>query len=179
MNGFLRFLLFPLFLAGSPSLAQEAKPTAQDARFEQGWHDFARGDSKRAYSAILVFTAYPDKAVPFLRGKLFDEPTVGLERIPQLLTALNSSVYQARENALQELLKLGRVTRPAVRKALVDPPSLEAKRRYEGLLDKLNEMDPTELHIHRLIQTLELIDTPEARKLMKMLPAVAPKKKPG
>lgn len=62
---------------------------------------------------------------------------------------------------------LGRAIRPDVTEALRKPPSLEARRRYEALLNKMNETGPARLRMERLTETLQLIGTPDAQRLLK------------
>ena len=63
---------------------------------------------------------------------------------------------------------MGAKVRPAIKQALKNPPSLEARRRCEALLTTLGkgEMRPEDLRIQRVVETLQLIGTSPAQKLL-------------
>jgi hypothetical protein len=70
------------------------------------------------------------------------------------------------------LAKLGYLAEPALKKALEDRPSLEARKRIERLLDKLPTEEPTsgeELRGLRAVELLERLAQPEADKLLQAL----------
>jgi hypothetical protein len=76
-----------------------------------------------------------------------------------------------REKASADLDKAGARALSALTKALANPPSLEARRRIERLLARLDPADvPVEdLVAMRGVQALEYIGTPEARRLLEDL----------
>jgi len=63
-------------------------------------------------------------------------PLLGIDakRIAGLISELNSDDYATREKATLELEKLAELATPALRKALTNSPSLEARRRIERVL---------------------------------------------
>jgi hypothetical protein len=75
--------------------------------------------------------------VPFLQKHLHPAE-VDAARIAKLLTALDGDDFDGREAASRALSKLGDLAEPAVRKALEAKPSLEARRRLEELVNKLD-----------------------------------------
>ncbi len=58
------------------------------------------------------------------------------QRIAKLVTDLDSKQFQVRENASQELEKMGEAALPALRKALAGRPSEEARKRLDRLVNK-------------------------------------------
>jgi hypothetical protein len=74
-----------------------------------------------------------------------------------------------REKATLELGRLGRAAELAVRRALENPASLEARRRLERILAPLQEQDPPgdTLQALRAVEVLEQVGTPEAEEVLK------------
>jgi hypothetical protein len=69
------------------------------------------------------------------------------KQVEKWLRDLNSESFKARENASQELQRLGNDAKPYLRAALKDQPTLEGRRRVETLLAKLSGIDVTDLTI--------------------------------
>jgi hypothetical protein len=76
-----------------------------------------------------------------------------------------------REQAIRELERLGELAEPALRKALEGQPSLEVRRRVEGLLQKLDGPVTLPQHLRslRAIEVLEHIGTPAAQQVLAQL----------
>src|SRR5207248_6365242 len=91
--------------------------------------------------------------------------------VEQMIADLNSPRYPVRQKATAELARLGERARPALVQALAGQPTLETKRRIEGLLEKLGKSQPhpDELRALRALEVLERIATPEARRLVETL----------
>jgi WD40 repeat protein len=158
-------------LAGASPKAEE-RLTEKVA--ERLWTQLAETDARKAYAAILRLSADSDDTVALLRQKL--EPLVRqrnaeVRRIDRLIGDLDSDTFEAREKAVRELEQAGRAALPALQKTLRDKPSLEARRRIEALLHKLNQPGPdqTLLQPLRALEILERLGTPEARKLLQTL----------
>jgi hypothetical protein len=140
--------------------------------FEALWTDLASGDAARAHRAILALASSPDRAVAFLKDRLRPVETPDPRRLAPLLTALDSTDFAEREQAVRELEGLGFAAEPALRRALKGKPSPEMRRRVEWLLERLGGT-PT-LRAVRGIEALELIGTAEARLHLHMLAQGAP-----
>ncbi len=71
---------------------------------------------------------------------------------------------------MRELLAAGADAADALRKALANDPSTEARRRIESLLNRLDKGgDPEHLRALRAIEVLERIGTPQARDVLRQL----------
>jgi hypothetical protein len=155
-----------------------AKGTPGDERIwdipmEILWQDLA-GDA--AAQAIRSLAASPE-TVTFLGTKL--RPAADdAGRIAALIAQLDDDRYAAREEASQTLEALGPQAEPALRRILAETKSLEVRARSETLLAALKKPRamPTgeALRTLRAIQLLELIGTPEARRLLETLASGAP-----
>ena len=81
--------------------------------------------------------------------------------------------FDVRERAVRELEKLGERAEPAVRMALAGKPSLDARRRLEGLLNRpeVASLSAETVRQIRAVEVLESIGNPEAVRLLDKLAA--------
>lgn len=148
---------------------------------EQHWNDLASGQAALAYRAVWQLSALGAGAVELIRTQVKPVPTVVVTKsIPQLIADLDNTQFLIREQAAQDLSRLGEPAREALRRELKrHPPSTEVRRRLEGLLLHLENsaVAPEELRALRALEVLERIGTPEARQVLAVLAsgsAVAP-----
>ena len=85
------------------------------------------------------------------------------------LDDLASDSFADRATATRELEKLGRSVEPALRKMLTSHPSLEARRRAEQLLKKMEKLSPEMARGLRAIEALEHMATLAARQFLETL----------
>jgi RNA polymerase sigma factor (sigma-70 family) len=138
------------------------------------WSDLA-ADAHKAQRALRTLVAGPVQAVPFLTDRLQPVAEADPKRVQQLIAGLDSEGFAARERAARELAELGERIEPALRKVLEGKPSLETRRRVEGLLDTLRTArSPTAVRTLRAIQALERIGTPAARHILQKLSTGVP-----
>jgi WD40 repeat protein len=137
------------------------------------WRDLAEADAPQAFEAIQTLALAPAQAVPLVRERV---PAVSAAKLAALLRDLDSDTFAVRERARQELAQLGKFAEPSLRKALQEKPSLDVRRRMEELLERLD--DPTSVPEHlralRAVEVLEMIGTPEARRVLRDLAGGAP-----
>jgi roadblock/LC7 domain-containing protein len=135
------------------------------------WGDLAGPDAAKAYQAIAALAEHPDTAVPFLRDRLREGPTVDAKRLKRLVADLDADDFEVREKASEELAKLGRLAEPALKEALEHQPSAELAQRATRLLERLNvkELPPERLRALRAAEALEHIGTPSAREALRAL----------
>jgi len=140
------------------------------------WADLRRQDPEPAYPSLVKLLEAPEQVVPFLGEHLRPVPVVAPKRIAELLTDLDSDDFAVRERATEELKRLGELAEEAVRKALEDRPSLEARRRLSEIVADLKPplLTPERLQTLRALEVLERMDTPAARQLLERLSQGAP-----
>jgi len=145
------------------------------AELKADWKDLA-GDSVAGYAALGRLVSSPERGVPFLEKQLQSAKPVDTKRIERLIADLNDGRFQIREKAAKELEALTDRAVPTLRKALAGGLSLEAKRRVEALLDRLEGVGPSAETIRevRVVETLEWIGNAEARRLLDKLAAGPP-----
>jgi hypothetical protein len=134
------------------------------------WDDLGSDNHARADAAFRKLAGAGETAVPFLREQLrgVAMPPVDGARLDQHVRDLSSPVYAVRNRAFAALLKQGELAEPRLRKLLAARPSLEAERRANQLLAKLQEPDlsPDRVRALEVIELLEWLHTPEARRAL-------------
>jgi hypothetical protein len=98
------------------------------------------------------------------------------KHLEQLVTDLNDSKFPVRDKATLELEKLGELARSALEKQLAAKPTLEMRKRIEGLLSKLDGpvTRPEVLRGLRAVEVLERIGTKEAIQILETIATGAP-----
>jgi WD40 repeat protein len=167
-----------LVWAVPPGIGNAPAPNqaVKDEDLTRLWRELAGDDASQARSALWTFVGCRDQAVSFLRARLKPTPAVDAKQVQRWISDLDSEEFAKREKAMQELTQLGALTEPAVKKALEDRPTLEARRRLNQVLDRIQRGIPTGTMIQspRAIEVLERIDTDEARTLLKSLAGGVP-----
>jgi WD40 repeat protein len=135
--------------------------------WDQLWADLAGEDAAKAHRAIWAMVANAKQAIPILRRQL--PPDQG--RIPKLIADLDSEKFATREQATEELVRLGGAAEPALQKALESKPSLEVTRRIEEILEKVKRPASSSewWRALRALQAIEYAETPEAQQLLESL----------
>jgi RNA polymerase sigma factor (sigma-70 family) len=145
------------------------------AELEADWKDLA-GVAAAGYAALGRLVSSRERAVAFLEKQLQSTPPLDTRQIERLITDLDHEQFDVRERAARELEKLEERAEPALRKALSRKPSLEARRRLEGLLKRLEGASPSAetLRQIRAVEVLESIGDLEARRVLSKLAAGPP-----
>jgi RNA polymerase sigma factor (sigma-70 family) len=143
---------------------------------EDLWSRLAAPDAVSAFQAIWTMARENRATLPFVKARLKPVPKIDEARIARLIERLDDDQFTVRNNATTELESLGDLPVPALRKALGSPVSLEARRRIEDLLEKLDPSMPPPEHV-RAIRAIEMIEHaggPEARQILQALSEGAP-----
>jgi RNA polymerase sigma factor (sigma-70 family) len=142
---------------------------------EDDWKDLA-GNAPAGYAALGRLVCSGGRAVAFLAKQLQSTPPPDTRRLKRLVTDLDHEQFNVRERAARELEKLGERAEPALRKALAGKPSLEARRRLERLLNRLEGDTPPAETVRqiRAVEVLESIGGLEARRVLSKLAAGPP-----
>jgi hypothetical protein len=130
------------------------------------------GDSAaKADSAIRALVASGDEAVAFLEGSVRPTTPVTAEQARRILSKLDSSDFDVREKATQELIRLAPQLEPLLRERLRGNPSAESRQRIDNALASLARypLPAEDVRSRRAVHVLEWIATPRARQLLKTL----------
>ncbi len=156
--------------AGPPRAALDAK------ELEHLWRELASENAAAARQVIWRLIANPNGVAVDLKTRVH---LVDVARINKLIADLDSADYDSREDATKELEKHGRWLEGRLNEALEKPPSLEYKRRVEGLLTKLSvagslSLRQEQLRIRRAMMVLEYIADDASVDLLGRLSKQAP-----
>jgi WD40 repeat protein len=158
------------------SMLGEAAHTAQklspvDAG--QRWKELSHPDPAIALRAVWELSADPTQSLPLLREKLASLRGTGpsLAEIHRLIAELDHEEWPNRESASKQLLEIGPYALSALKTALEQPDSPEARKRLTRLIAGIDPtaLPPEDLLVLRGIQTLETIGTTEARAVLQQL----------
>jgi WD40 repeat protein len=154
-----------------------ARPTKISAKeLEVLWDRLAAPAAGPAYQAIDRLEAAPAQAVPFLKERLKPAPGADPKRVAQLIANLEDRSFALRQKSFNELATYAEQAEEALRAALPKSRSLEAQRRMQQLLDRLDRkgLSPEYRRALRALVALERIGSAEARRVVETLASGAP-----
>jgi WD40 repeat protein len=156
-------------------------PAAAVAEWKEGdletcWDELLKGDSEKAYDAILKLAGSPRLAVPYLAERIKPATPADPSTLKKLLGELDSDDFTERAIAAEELEKLGELALPALQKVLTGQPTLEFRRRAEPMVVRLMSgvLNGEQVRLVRALEVLERSGTPEARHQLEALAKGAP-----
>jgi hypothetical protein len=160
-----------------PSFAQT--PAAKELTAEEldaYWADLAGGDAKKGWVAINALARHPRQSVPLFKERLKPFQPIDEAKVKQYIKDLDSQKFADRQKAETELEKLQELAKPSLEAALAAKPPLEVAKRIDGLLLKLSATltGGDKLRAIRALEALELIGTPEAVEVLKIVAGGAP-----
>ncbi|HMC65359.1 MAG TPA: hypothetical protein VKI65_10515 [Gemmataceae bacterium] len=159
---------------GHPNLSR-ATPLAV-AELQRLWVELGDLDARKGHQALWRLVAAPAQATTFLRQRL-PAAVTATQRVERIITNLDHADPAVREQAFEELVKLGSAAGPALQEALAGQPSEEVRRQADRLLANMrgpSAKTSLKLRALRAIEVLEHIGTPEAQALLKDLAKGAP-----
>jgi WD40 repeat protein len=132
------------------------------------WVELATVDPARGRQAVESLAGDPKAALAMFRQRLTPTLTPEAKKLAALIDGLDSDEFEVRQQSTLALERLGPLAGPAMQQALSRYPGLEARRRMEALVDKLERsaFPPEALRMVRAIQVLENIGTREARDFL-------------
>jgi hypothetical protein len=123
-------------------------------------------DARRAWEAVWALAADPD-GPKRLRERFPPVAEPKPETVQQWIADLDHPTFARREAAETALAKAGRLTEPAVRRALEGKPTAEARQRLEKVLAGISHRPTAEDIVHsRAVHAMELANTEAARKVL-------------
>ena len=145
-----------------------------EGELEKRWSDLKSSDAPVAYRAHWKLVAAAKHAVPFLARKVRPAAAPDPKRLAALVRDLAAEEFDTRSRADAELSKLEDLAEPALRAGLQVRESLEARRRIEELLRRIDHLSPERLAQLRAIEALEHMRTPDAAALLRELATGCP-----
>ncbi len=145
------------------------------ADLEAWWQVLADSDAAKAFATMGDFLASPSATGAFLKAQLKPAAPLDRNRIADLIAQLDDNQYEVRDRAHGELLNIGAHLVPDLDTALAGNLPAEPRRRLEDLRTKLTDgiLRGDHLRLHRAVELLERLGTPEARQVLHSLAAGA------
>jgi hypothetical protein len=139
------------------------------------WTDLANPDAVKAHRALWMLVLAGDRAVASLEERVKPVAVVPQEKLNRQIAELDSDRFDIRQAAGAELEKCVQAAEPTLRRALAERPSLEARRRIDGLLANLDAArSPGRLREVRAVEALERMDSASSRGLLERIAKGAP-----
>jgi hypothetical protein len=152
-----------------------ANPTVSAQALDVLWTDLAGKDATRAFAAMRKLCTSADQAVALIEKRVHPVAAPDAKQLAKLLADLESDTFETRHNAETELLELGGRAEHALREALANDPPLDLRQRLERLLKRSEKgLSAEMLRDLRAVEVLELISSPEARRVLEGLAGGAP-----
>ncbi len=127
------------------------------------WNDLANVTSAAAgFAAVRELCGSPKEAIALLKEKLKPE-TIDPKAIDGWINDLSAAQFAVRERATNELEKQGENVVPQLRKALETTKEEETRQRITAILKRLETPSSVRLQLHRAMDALEHLGTPEAQ----------------
>jgi hypothetical protein len=125
----------------------------------------------QAWEAIWRLSATPKQALPLFEKYLKPAEQVDTKRIEQLVAELGTDRFRTRDAAGKELERLGDLAAGPLKRGLKNAEPLDHRRRIERLLAHIDSLalSTDTLRQLRMVEALEVMATPEARKLLEKL----------
>jgi hypothetical protein len=146
-------------LAGRP-------PAWDTAAADRVWDELGSTDAARAFAAIRLLRANPEKAVPLLQERTKPPAAPEPAALKKLFADLDSNDFPTREKATAALAAAGESVRAELAAEAARAPSPEAARRLGELLTRLDAPTPARWRLVRAVEAVEGIDTAEAKQLL-------------
>jgi WD40 repeat protein len=161
-------------LTRQPSNQRATTANLSREELDDLWRGLLNPNASRAYQDIWKLVGGKQQTVSFFQDRLRPVRPVQAQRLKQLIDDLDSTQYDVRKKAVQELEELYDCAEPALLQALASSPSLEVRTQAERLLARLDPAAPEPLRMQRAVTVLEDLATPEARTLLTRLAKGAP-----
>ncbi len=133
---------------------------------EKLWQALADTDAAVAFRAICELIAHPSEAPAVLEGGWKQLPRATPKQMRAWVADLNSDQFAVRKTATTELERFAAAHETLLRDALKQAGTLEARRRLEKILGRIN---PEGLRRSRMLEVLEQVHTAPARRFLQTL----------
>lgn len=151
----------------------EADLTA--ARMNELWESLISEDGAAAYRAMAELADHPAQTAGLFKQRFHAGAKVDGKQMAKWIAELDDDDFDTREKATRGLRILGRQAQPSLKDALRGQPPPELAWRARQLLERLADkaasarLSPERLRWSRAVETLERIDTREARGFLQSL----------
>jgi RNA polymerase sigma factor (sigma-70 family) len=145
------------------------------AELETLWTDLHGEDATKAFQARGRLAGSAEQTLPLLKDILRPVPPLEPAQLQRLLKELDDDDFATRERATADLEKLAGAAEAELRKALEGASAAEVRERLKKVLDAEGHGPSAErLRQERGLEVLDIMGTPEAKKLLETLAKGAP-----
>ncbi|HEV3383930.1 MAG TPA: sigma-70 family RNA polymerase sigma factor [Gemmata sp.] len=132
------------------------------------WADLASQDAGRGFAAVRYLAADPGSAIRLATERVKPVAAADPKVVAGLIGKLSSNEFKVRESASMELAALAPGAVDQILKAAQETNSPEVRARLEAILPSGNgaALQGEQLHGARVVEVLERIASPDARKLL-------------
>jgi RNA polymerase sigma factor (sigma-70 family) len=158
-------------LTGFARDGKVTRPELTQRQLEEAWESLSQPDAERAYRAVWSL-ALSRGGVSFIMSRMPPVKPVSPEKVAALLKALDSRRFSERQEAMEELKRLGDFVLGDLERTLEQKPTLEVRKRIEVVLEHIRSRE--RLRTLRAVEALELSGSAEGRKALEDLAQGAP-----
>jgi WD40 repeat protein len=155
-------LLWDVAAASPPVLHTAMMRTPEE--MEKLWTNLRSDHVLQASDAMWALVAAGKPGLTLLTQRVGPAPKLDPAKIENLVADLDSNNFETRKKATEELEKYSDAAEPALKKVLESKPTVDLRKRVEGLLEKIKQGEKERRREGRAVDVLELMRTPEARK---------------
>lgn len=130
-------------------------------------------DAAEALTALHEAAAWPNDVLPLLAAGIRAVPKPDMQKIRGCIDKLGAPAFVERDRATRELLELGELALPEIRKVLASTTSEEIRSRAESIVNHNGAGSAADLLALRAVEAAEWIGTPSAKTLVTELAAGA------
>jgi hypothetical protein len=144
-----------------------SKTTPADTELAAAWSAIRSDDPLRAERAVNELVAGNERSVALIRSKMAVVTIADGQLVALLVAQLSNAQFERRADACTRLAALGESAVPGLRQALLDPLSLDSRRRIERLIERLAAETKSpggeRLRAIRALEVIEQIHSSQAR----------------
>jgi RNA polymerase sigma factor (sigma-70 family) len=138
------------------------------------WKSLGAADAAGPFQALRELLQRPGPSLPLLGGRLKRLLALDEKAVRELVRNLDADDFATRRSSAAELETMVEEAEPLLRQELEKATSAEVRAQLERLLRLLETPGPERLRETRALEALELIGTPEARRVLEELAKGAP-----
>ncbi|MCI0462390.1 MAG: sigma-70 family RNA polymerase sigma factor [Gemmataceae bacterium] len=155
-------------LTGRLSKGELTPSKLTDAERARHWTALHGMDAAAAHESIWALASDPEATVTFLEARARTFPRLDRDQVARWIADLSSKRFPVRAEAQRQLESLAPLLREELRQARGRAEDLEEQRRLDRLLEQAHpeRPAPARLAAWRMVEVLEQIPTPAARRLL-------------
>ncbi len=144
----------------------EAKTELTDEQVKEIWLDLKSSDAEKAHRALWKASDHPKQTLLMLERNFEETKALDPAIVRAIIADLASNRFAVRQQAFDKLAALDTLVVPALKERLKQKPEQNERDQIEKLLKATEAWTGDRLRELRAVQCVEMIGTPEAKKLL-------------